>query len=85
MFVRSGADETPVPKVSLVTRVSDLGRGVGYYAVITPLADVLFRNAGAAKIEDLTKINMDVERPVFHLSSLSRAILRATPAELNER
>ena len=31
MFVRSGADETPVPKVSLVTRVSDLGRGVGYY------------------------------------------------------
>ena len=31
MFVRPDADKTPVPKVSLVTRVSDLGCGVGYY------------------------------------------------------
>ncbi len=31
MFPRPGADKTPVPKVSLVTRVSDLGCGVGYY------------------------------------------------------
>jgi hypothetical protein len=32
LFVRPGADKTPVPKVSLVTRVSDdLGCGVGYY------------------------------------------------------
>jgi|SRR5271155_287073 len=31
MFVRPGADKTPVPKVSLVTRVSNLGCGVGYY------------------------------------------------------
>ena len=32
MFPRPGGDKTPVPKVSLVTRVSDdLGCGVGYY------------------------------------------------------
>jgi hypothetical protein len=31
LFVRPGTDKTPVPKVSLVTRVSDLGCGVGYY------------------------------------------------------
>jgi hypothetical protein len=31
MFVRPGPDETPVPKVSFVTRVGDLGCGVGYY------------------------------------------------------
>ena len=32
MFPRPGTDKTPVPKVSLVTRVSDdLGCGVGYY------------------------------------------------------
>ena len=31
MFPRPGADKTPVPKVSLVTRVGDLGCGVGYY------------------------------------------------------
>jgi len=32
LFPRPGADKTPVPKVSLVTRVSDdLGCGVGYY------------------------------------------------------
>lgn len=31
MFVRPGGDSTPVPKVSLVTRVSDLICGVGYY------------------------------------------------------
>ncbi len=31
MFVRPGSDPTPVPKVSLVTRVSDLVCGVGYY------------------------------------------------------
>ena len=32
MFQRPGADKTPVPKVSVVTRVSnDLGCGVGYY------------------------------------------------------
>jgi hypothetical protein len=31
MFPRPGADKTPVPKVSLVTRVGDLGSGVGYY------------------------------------------------------
>jgi hypothetical protein len=31
MFARPGADTTPVAKVSLVTRVSDLVCGVGYY------------------------------------------------------
>ena len=31
MFVRPGPDSKPVPKVSLVTRVSDLACGVGYY------------------------------------------------------
>jgi hypothetical protein len=31
MWPRPGADKTPVPKVSLVTRVGDLGCGVGYY------------------------------------------------------
>ena len=32
MFIRPGADKTPAPKVSLVTRASnDLGCGVGYY------------------------------------------------------
>jgi len=30
-FARPGADETPVPKVSFVTRIADLGCGVGYY------------------------------------------------------
>jgi hypothetical protein len=31
MFPRPGADETPVPKVTFVTKASDLGCGVGYY------------------------------------------------------
>jgi Single Cache domain 2 len=31
MFVRPGPDKTLVPKVSFVTRVGDLGCGVGYY------------------------------------------------------
>lgn len=31
MFPRPGPDPKPVPKVSLVTRVDDLGCGVGYY------------------------------------------------------
>jgi Single Cache domain 2 len=31
VFPRPGADKTPVPKVSLVTRVGDVGCGVGYY------------------------------------------------------
>jgi hypothetical protein len=31
MFPRPGADKTPVPKVSYVTKVGDLGCGVGYY------------------------------------------------------
>ena len=31
VFPRPGPDKTPVPKVSLVTRVGDLGCGVGYY------------------------------------------------------
>ena len=31
LFPRPGADATPVKKVSLVTRVSDMGCGVGYY------------------------------------------------------
>ncbi|HKN29058.1 MAG TPA: cache domain-containing protein [Roseiarcus sp.] len=31
MFPRPGPDKTPVAKVSLVTRVGDLGCGVGYY------------------------------------------------------
>src|SRR5271166_3321606 len=31
LFPRPGPDKTPVTKVSLVTRVSDLGCGVGYY------------------------------------------------------
>jgi signal transduction histidine kinase len=30
-FPRPGTDKTPVPKVSLVTGVGDLGCGVGYY------------------------------------------------------
>ena len=32
MFPRPSADKTPVAKVSFVTRVGDLGCGVGYYA-----------------------------------------------------
>ena len=31
LFQKPGADKTPVPKVSLVTRVGDLYCGVGYY------------------------------------------------------
>ena len=31
MFPRPGADPTPVQKVSFVTKVGDLGCGVGYY------------------------------------------------------
>ena len=31
MWPRTGADKTPVPKVSFVTKVGDLGCGVGYY------------------------------------------------------
>jgi signal transduction histidine kinase len=31
MFPKPGADTTPVAKISLVTRVGDLGCGVGYY------------------------------------------------------
>ena len=31
MFPKPGADMTPVVKISLVTRVGDLGCGVGYY------------------------------------------------------
>jgi hypothetical protein len=31
MLPKPGADKTPVPKVSLATRVGDLGCGVGYY------------------------------------------------------
>jgi signal transduction histidine kinase len=31
MFPKPGADTTPVAKVSLVTKVGDLGCGVGYY------------------------------------------------------
>jgi Single Cache domain 2 len=31
MFPRPGADKTPVPKVSLVTNIGDVGCGVGYY------------------------------------------------------
>src|SRR5262245_23873776 len=31
MFPRPGADQTPVPKVTFVTKVGDLGCGVGYY------------------------------------------------------
>ncbi len=31
MFPKPGTDPTPVPKVSFVTRVDDLGCGVGYY------------------------------------------------------
>jgi len=31
VFPRPGADKTPVPKLSLATRVGDLGCGVGYY------------------------------------------------------
>jgi len=31
MFPRPGADETPVPKVTFVTKAGDLGCGVGYY------------------------------------------------------
>lgn len=31
MFVRPGGDKTPVPKVTFVTRVGDLGCGVSYY------------------------------------------------------
>ena len=31
MFPKPGADKTPVPKVSIVTKAGDLGCGVGYY------------------------------------------------------
>jgi hypothetical protein len=31
MWPRTGSDETPVSKVSFVTKVGDLGCGVGYY------------------------------------------------------
>lgn len=31
MFPRPGADKTPVQKVSFITKVGDLGCGVGYY------------------------------------------------------
>ena len=31
MFPRPGADKTPAPKVSFVTKAGDLGCGVGYY------------------------------------------------------
>jgi Single Cache domain 2 len=31
MFPKPGADTTPVPKVTFVTRAGDLGCGVGYY------------------------------------------------------
>ena len=31
MFPRPGADKTPVPKMSIVTRAGDLGCGSGYY------------------------------------------------------
>jgi len=31
MFVRPGPDKNPMPKVSLVTKVTDLVCGVGYY------------------------------------------------------
>ena len=31
MFPRPGADKTPVPKVSLVTKIGDIGCGSGYY------------------------------------------------------
>jgi hypothetical protein len=31
MWVKPGPDKTPVPKVSFVTKIGDLGCGVGYY------------------------------------------------------
>ena len=31
MWPKPGADKTPVPKVSLVTNIGDIGCGVGYY------------------------------------------------------
>lgn len=31
MFPKPGADKTPVPKMSIVTKAGDLGCGVGYY------------------------------------------------------
>ena len=31
MFPRPGADQTPVPKITFVTKADDLGCGVGYY------------------------------------------------------
>jgi hypothetical protein len=31
MYPKPGADKTPVPKISLVTKAGDLGCGVGYY------------------------------------------------------
>lgn len=31
LFPKTGSDTTPVPKVSFVTKVGDLGCGVGYY------------------------------------------------------
>ncbi|PPQ31916.1 hypothetical protein CCR94_07850 [Rhodoblastus sphagnicola] len=31
LFPRPGADDTPVPKVTLVAKAGDLGCGVGYY------------------------------------------------------
>jgi hypothetical protein len=31
MFPRPGADQTPVLKVTFITKIGDLGCGVGYY------------------------------------------------------
>jgi hypothetical protein len=31
VFPKPGADKTPVPKISLVTKAGDMGCGVGYY------------------------------------------------------
>src|SRR3984885_8434888 len=44
MFVRPGPDKTPVPKVSFVTRVGDLGCGVDYENETAP--NTILRGAG---------------------------------------
>ena len=60
MFPRPGADKTPVPKVSFVTRVSDLGCGVGYYAQSSAMHRyVVFFKYGNNAIKAMTENPQD--------------------------
>jgi uncharacterized protein with GYD domain len=60
MFPRPGADKTPVPKVSFVTRVSDVGCGVGYYAQSSTMHRyVIFFKYGDNAIKAMTENPQD--------------------------